>query len=55
MIRFVGLPFAFTRRDGRGTGAAKLKMIRFVKMTIFSGIQQLFFIRKAITCGRFSC
>jgi len=30
-------------------------MIRFVEMAIFSGVQQLFFIRKAITSGRFSC
>ena len=29
-------------------------MIRFVKMAIFSGVQQLFFIRKAITSGRFN-
>jgi hypothetical protein len=29
-------------------------MIRFVKMAIFSGVQQLFFIRKAITSGAFN-
>ena len=30
------------------------EMIRFVKMVIFSGVQQLFFIRKAITSGTFN-
>jgi len=30
-------------------------MIRFVKTAIFSGVQQLFFIRKATTRGGFSC
>jgi len=30
-------------------------MIRFVKMAVFSGVQQAFFIGKAITSGRFSC
>jgi hypothetical protein len=29
-------------------------MIRFVKMAIFPGVQQLFFIRKAITSGTFN-
>jgi hypothetical protein len=29
-------------------------MIRFVKMAIFSGVQQLLFIRKAITSGTFN-
>jgi len=27
-------------------------MIRFVKMAVFSGVQQLFFVRKATTSGR---
>jgi len=27
-------------------------MIRFVKMAIFSGVQQFFFVRKATTSGR---
>jgi hypothetical protein len=30
-------------------------MIRFAEMAIFSGVQKLFFMRKAITSGRFSC
>jgi len=30
-------------------------MIRFVKVTIFSGVQQLFFIRKVTTRGGLSC
>jgi hypothetical protein len=30
-------------------------MIRFVKMAIFSGDQQLFFIRKVTTLGGFGC
>ena len=30
-------------------------MIRFVKMAIFSGVQQLFFIRKVTTRGGFGC
>jgi len=30
-------------------------MIRFVKMAIFYGDQQLFFIRKVTTRGGFSC
>ena len=30
-------------------------MIRFVKTAVFSGVQQLFFIRKAVTSGGFSC
>jgi hypothetical protein len=30
-------------------------MIRFVKIAIFSGVQQLFFIRKVTTGGGFSC
>jgi hypothetical protein len=29
-------------------------MIRFAKMAIFSGVQQAFFIRKAITSGTFN-
>ena len=30
-------------------------MIRFVEMAIFSGVQQLFFIRKVTTRGGFNC
>jgi hypothetical protein len=30
-------------------------MIRFVKMAIFSGVQQLFFIRRVTTRGGFGC
>jgi hypothetical protein len=30
-------------------------MIRFAKMAIFRGVQQLFFVRKAVTYGRFNC
>ena len=30
-------------------------MIRFVKIAIFSGVQQLLFIRKATVSGRFNC
>ena len=30
-------------------------MIRFAKRAIFSGVQQLFFIRKVTTRGGFSC
>jgi hypothetical protein len=30
-------------------------MIRFVKTAVFSGGQQLFFIRKMVTSGRFNC
>jgi hypothetical protein len=38
-----------------GESMREAGMIRFVKTAIFSGVQQLFFIRKAITSGRFSC
>jgi hypothetical protein len=55
MVRFVGLPCVFTSGGSRATDAAKLGRIRFVKTGIFSGVQQLFFIRRAITSGRFSC
>jgi len=34
----------------RGAG-----MIRFVEIAIFSGVQQLFFIRKVTTRGGFGC
>jgi len=30
-------------------------MIRFAEMASFSGVQQAFSVRKAITSGRFSC
>jgi hypothetical protein len=30
-------------------------MIRFVKTAIFSAVQQLFFVPKAVACDRFSC
>jgi hypothetical protein len=36
---------------GKSTGQAG--MIRFVKIAIFSGVQQLFFIRKATVSGTF--
>jgi hypothetical protein len=39
MIRFVGLPFVLTSREGGRTDAPKLEMIRFVKMTGFSEVQ----------------
>ena len=39
----------------RGKSMREAGMIRFVKIAIFSGVQQLFFIRKATTSGRFSC
>jgi hypothetical protein len=42
----------------KGIGGKSMReagMIRFEKMAIFSGVQKLFFIRKAITAGRFSC
>ena len=38
-IRFVGLPVVFTRRGGWWTDPAKLGMIRFVEITVFSGVQ----------------
>jgi hypothetical protein len=38
-----------------GESMEEAGMIRFVKMAIFSGVQQAFFIRKATTSGRFSC
>jgi len=47
MIRFVGLPFAFTSHGSRRTDAAKLGMIRFVEIALFSGIQKRFLLRKA--------
>jgi hypothetical protein len=38
-IRFVGLPSILTSGEGRRTNAVKPEMIRFVKMTVFSGVQ----------------
>jgi len=38
-----------------GESMRKAGMIRFVKTAVFSGVQQLFFIGKTITSGRFSC
>ena len=55
MIRFVGLPFAFTSGERWRGDAAKLGRIRFAKITCFPQIQMLFFVRKVITSGRFSC
>jgi len=46
-IRFAGLPSVFTSGGSRATDAAKLGRIRFVKITCFSQIQMLSFIRKA--------
>jgi hypothetical protein len=39
VIRFVGLRSAFTSDDGRRTDAVKLEMIRFVEISVFSGVQ----------------
>jgi hypothetical protein len=47
MIRFVGLPSVSMSRGGRRTDAAKLGMIGFVKIALFSGIQKRFLLRKA--------
>jgi len=47
MIRSVGSPFVFTSRGGGRTDAGKLGRIRFVRITCFSQIQMLFFIRRA--------
>jgi len=38
-----------------GKSMREAGMIRFAETAIFPGVQQLFFIRKAITSGRFSC
>jgi hypothetical protein len=38
----------------RGQNMGEAGMIRFVKMAIFPGVQQLFFIRRAITSGTFN-
>ena len=38
-IRFVGLPFALTSGEGRRTDAGKLRVIRFVGISAFSGVQ----------------
>jgi hypothetical protein len=46
-IRSIGLPFVSTSRGGRQADAAKLGRIRFVRITCFSQIQMLFFIRRA--------
>ena len=46
MIRFVNLPFGFTSGEGWRSDAAKLGRIRFARITCFSQIQMLFFIRK---------
>jgi hypothetical protein len=40
---------------GKTTVVSLFGMIRFVKMAIFSGVQQLFFIRKMVTSGIFNC
>jgi hypothetical protein len=45
--RFVGLPCVFTSGGSRAADAAKLGRIRFVRITCFSQIQMLFFIRRA--------
>jgi len=37
--------------DG-GKSMREAGVIRFVKMAVFSGVQQLFFVRKATTSGR---
>jgi len=47
-----GAPFSSCHRGKRMREAG---MIRFAEMAIFLGVQQLFFIRTAITSGRFSC
>jgi len=47
-----------TRKDMKGIGRKSMGeagMIRFVKWLFFSGVQQAFFIRKAIISARFSC
>jgi hypothetical protein len=38
-IRFVGLPFALTSREGWRTDAVKPRVIRFVEISAFSGVQ----------------
>jgi hypothetical protein len=47
MVRFVGLPCVFTSGGSRAADAAKLGRIRFVRITCFSQIQMLSFIRRA--------
>ena len=46
-VRFVGLPSVFTSGGSRAADAAKLGRIRFVRITCFSQIQMLSFIRRA--------
>ena len=46
-IRFVGLSLVFASGEGRRTDAGKLGRIRFVRITCFSQIQMLSFIRRA--------
>jgi hypothetical protein len=38
-IRFCGLPFILTSREGRRTDAAKPRVIRFAEISAFSGVQ----------------
>jgi hypothetical protein len=38
-IRFVGLAFAFTSREGWRTDAVKPRVIRFAEISAFSGVQ----------------
>jgi hypothetical protein len=56
-MREVGQILRYAQNDkrGRAQSMGEAGMIRFVKMAVFLGVQQLFFIRKAITSGRFSC
>jgi hypothetical protein len=39
LIRFVGLSSVSTSGDGRRTGAAKPRAIRFAEISAFSGVQ----------------
>jgi len=54
-IRFVGLPFVSTSREGWRTGAVKPKGIRFGEVTVFCGVQKVFSVRRTATSGGFSC
>jgi hypothetical protein len=38
-IRFGGLPFVFASREGQRTDAVKPRVIRFVEISAFSGVQ----------------